>query len=330
MTEKQKTILLADMDVVSFRSAAAAETRAVEVIHKASNRSKIFTTRTAFKDFLKAKNFEYKVDDYEFIDIQSEEDISHPLHSMKMQVKKMKEIIKPDETRLFIGGSCNFRDNLPLLEKYKSNRSGSLRPVHLEECREFASRGMGAEVVNGCEVDDALYYVGKKYLEKGYKVVLATIDKDSHWHEGFHIFNFTKEDELPWLVPEFGELWVGKDKKVKGKGFLWFTFQLAYGDRVDGLNPMQVAGIKGFGEISVYEILKDCKTKQEAFDVVVNKYREWYKDSPEYTAWNAEKHVATPHFMLQLFFRGVRMMSHPNDDLDLNEFCKKEGLKYEP
>lgn len=317
------------MDVVSFRSAAAAESRTVEVIHKASNRSKIFTTRTAFKDFLKAKNFEYKVEDYEFVDIQTEEDISHPMHSMKMQVKKMKEVVKPDEVRLFIGGSGNFRDDLPLPEKYKSNRKDSIRPVHLDECKEFASRGMGAEVVDGCEVDDAVYYVGRKYIEKGYKVVLATIDKDSHWHEGFWIYNFTKEDEKPWLVPEIGELWIGADKKVKGKGFLWFAFQLCYGDRVDALNPMQVAGIKGFGEKSVYDLLKDCKTKQEALDVVVKQYQNWYKDNPEYTDWKGEKHIATPHFMMQLFFRGVRMMSTPTDELDLIEFCKREGLKYE-
>ena len=323
---KQKTILLVDMDVVSFRSAAASESRSVEVIHKPSDRSRIFTTRTAFKDYLKAKSFEFKEEDYEFVDIQTEEDISHPLHSMKVQIKKMKEFIKPDEIRLLIGGSSNFRNQLPLLNKYKSNRKDSLRPVHLDECREFAIRNLGAEVVEGCECDDALFYIGNKYLQKGYKVVVATNDKDSHSHEGFWIYNFTKEGEEPWLVPELGELWVGDDKKIKGKGFLWFAFQWGYGDRVDGLIPMKIAGIKGFGEMAMYSLLKDCKTKQEAFNAVVNKYNEWYKDCPEYTDWKGEKHIASPQFMLQTFFKGVRMMSTPDDDLDLIEFCKKEGL----
>ena len=327
MTEKQKTILIVDMDIVCFRSAAAAETRSVDVIHKPSNRSKIFTTRTAFKDYLKGKDFEYKPEDYEFIDIQTEEDISHPLHSMKVQLKRMQEVVKPDEVRLLIGGSGNFRNDLPLLNKYKSNRIDSLRPIHLEECKEFAVRSLGAEVIEGCEVDDAIFYVGNRYLSKGYSVVAATIDKDSHSHEGFYIYNFTK-DEPPWLVPEFGELWIGTDNKVKGKGFLWFAFQWGYGDRVDGLVPMEIAGIKGFGEKAMYNLLKNCKTKQEAFDIVVDKYNEWYKDCPEYTDWRGDKHIASPQLMLQTFFKGVRMMSTPNDDLDLNKFIQKEGLVY--
>lgn len=80
-----------------FSFSSGSKTRSVDVIHKPSRRSRIFTTRTAFKDYLKGRDFEYKPDDYEFIDIQSEEDVSHPLHSIKIQLKKMQEVTQADQ-----------------------------------------------------------------------------------------------------------------------------------------------------------------------------------------------------------------------------------------
>lgn len=325
---KQKTILLVDGDTLCFRSAAAAESRSVDVIHKPSGRSRIFTTRTAFKDYLKGRDFEYKPEDYEFVDIQSEEDISHPLHSIKVQLKKMQEVIEADETRIFIGGKGNFRLKLPFPEKYKGQRSDMLRPIHLDECKEFSVNRLGAELVTGQEADDALVYVGYAYLKKGYKVILASQDKDSWAYSGLHIYDFTKEDSKVWEIPDLGSLWIDGKNKVRGNGFMWFCFQWMLGDSTDNMNPRSILGIK-FGEKSVYKLLHECKSKQEAFDTVVKQYQKWFKDEPEYITHDGLRKKATPHFMLQLYFRGVRMMEHVNDKLDLVEFCKKEDLNYE-
>lgn len=323
---KQKTILIVDGDVLCFRSAAAAETRSVDVIHKPSGRSRIFTTRTAFKDYLKGRDFEYKSEDYEFVDIQSEEDISHPLHSIKVQLKKMQDVVSPDRTRLFVGGKGNFREALPFPIKYKSSRKGMLRPIHLEECKEYCVRQMGAELIEGEEVDDALHYIGQSYLKKGWKVVVCTIDKDSHSHEGLHIYDFTKEKVNIWEVPSFGSLWETEKKEIKGNGFIWFAFQWGYGDTVDTIKPREVAGIKGFGEKAMYNLLKDCKTEQEAVDVVWGKYKEWYNAEPEYVDWNGCTQKATPLFMADMFFKAVRMKETADDKLDLLKFLKGRGL----
>lgn len=330
--KKQKTIVLVDGDTLCFRPAAASESRTVEVLHKPSGRSKIFTTRTAFKEHLKQKNFEYKPEDYEFTDIQTEEDISHPLHSIKSQLKSLRNDLEADEVRIFIGGKDNFREKLPFPEKYKGHRESMLRPVHLTECKDYCVRQLGAELIDGKEADDALIYVGNKYLEKGYKVILASQDKDAWAYSGFYIYNFTEDNPTLWQISDFGKLYLDKSKKtekVKGEGFLWYCHQHVLGDATDNMNPRSILGIK-WGEKSSLKLLENCKTKQEAFDAVVNQYKEWFKYNPEYVDCHGEKQIATPHFMLQLYFRGIRMMSHPNDDLDLIEFCKKEGLKYEP
>lgn len=326
--KKQEVVLLVDGDTLCFRSAAAAETRTVDVIHKRSGRSKIFTTRTAFKEYLKEIGFEYKEEDYEFVDLQTEEDISHPLHSIKSQLKKMQKATDADITRIFVGGKDNFREKLPLPTKYKSGRDGLMRPVHLVECKEFAVRNLNAELIHGEEADDALIYVGYKYLGQGYKVVLGSQDKDSHAYTGLHIHDFTKEEPETWLVEDLGKLWIDDKKKVRGQGFLWFCVQMLNGDNTDDYKPVEVLGIK-YGEKSAYKVLHECKSKQEAWDVVVNQYKKWFKDSPEYKDWEGNTQVATPEFMLQLYLRCVRMMATPTDKLELKEFCERQGLKYE-
>ena len=310
-----------------YRTAAAAETRAVNVIHKPSGRTRIFPTRTKFKEFLAAKAFEFKPEDYEFEDIQNAEDISHPLHSIKVQLKKIQDFTEADETRIFIGGKGNFRDKLALPTRYKSGRDNTIRPVHLAECKEFTLRHLGAELISAEEADDALIYVGYKYLEQGYKVILASQDKDSHAYSGLHIYDFTKEGSEIWKVPEVGSLWLDSKDKVRGSGFIWYCHQMLLGDSTDDYKPTEILGIK-FGEKSSYKLLKDCKTKQEAWDVVVSQYQKWFKDNPEYTDWQGDEQVASPKFMLQLYHQCCAMMRTPTDSLDIHEFCKYMGLDY--
>ena len=334
MKDKQKTILLVDGDTLAFRSAAAAESRTVLVEHLPSGRQKIFKTRTAFKDHLKEKkpNFVYKEEDHKFTDIQTEEDISHALHSIKNTLNKMKKDTGADEVRIFVGGPDNFRLKLPFAEIYKGNREDLIRPVHLDACKEYLIQSMQAELTDGDEADDALIYVGYAYLARGYKVVLGSQDKDSWAYSGLHIHDFTAEDPETWLISDLGEIYLDtskKTEKVKGSGFLWFCHQWMLGDSTDNMNPRSILGIK-WGQKSSLKLLQDCKTKQEAFDVVIKQYKKWFKDSPEYTDFKGDIQKATPEFMLQLYFRGVRMKTTPSDALDLHAFIEKEGLKYEP
>lgn len=322
---KQKTALLIDADIVSYRAAAASETRTVEVLHKSSGRTKIFPTRTAFKSFLKDQNFEYVPEDYEFKDIQTPEDISHPLHTIKIQIKKIQEAVPADVYRIFIGGKGNFRLDLPYPTQYKAQRADMLRPLHLSECRDFCVRQLGAELIESCEADDALSYVGYAYKKQGYDVVLATIDKDCHSHSGLYKFDFTKEGEKPFLIPDFGELYLDSKGKVKGWGDMWLWQQILNGDSTDGLNPTEVAGVK-FGEKSAYKVLKDCKNNQEALNAVYGMYKKWYSHCPTYTDWSGKEQVASPEFMFQLYFKGVKMMETPDDKLCMYEFFDRKGI----
>lgn len=322
-----KTILLIDGDVIAYRAAAAAETRSVEVIHKSSGRSKIFKTRTAFKTFLSEKNFTYVPEDYEFVDIQSEEDVSHPLHTVKLQINAMVRDTQADAYELFIGGADNFRETLPLPSKYKGNRADMLRPVHLDACKNYCVGKMGADIIEGHESDDALIYRGYWHLEQGHKVIMATIDKDSWAYSGLHLYNFTKPEDGIILIPDPGNLFLNAKDEVKGWGFMWFCHQMLIGDTTDNYKPTEIAKIK-FGEKSSYKVLKDCKTKQEAWNVVVQHYKKWYPKQFEYTCWDGDIYKADWEWMLQLYFRCARMMQTSNDSLDIRDFMEKEKIKY--
>jgi len=324
-----KTIILLDGDVIAYRAAAAAEARTVEVKHNKTGRCKVFKTRTAFKAFLAEQKREYIPEQYTFTDIQTPEDVSHPLHTVKTQINAIVRNAEADQYQMFIGGPGNFRDSLPLPSKYKGNRTEMIRPIHLDACKSFAINHLGAKLTIGDEADDAIIYVGYEYLKKGYKVLLGTLDKDARAYSRLHYYDFTKESPEAILIPDLGNLEViekTKAKEVKGWGFLFFCHQMLIGDPTDNYKPTEIAGIK-FGEMSSYKLLAECKTKQQAWNVVVEQYKKWYNKPFEYKCWEGNTYPATHLSMLQLYFQCVRMRENKDDLLNLEDFCEREGLK---
>jgi len=61
MTER---VLIIDGDLIAYRYAAAGEERSVAVKHIKSDKERIFKNRTAFKNYLAEKSYEYVPEDY--------------------------------------------------------------------------------------------------------------------------------------------------------------------------------------------------------------------------------------------------------------------------
>lgn len=332
MAKQKKKVLLCDADLLAFRCAAAAESRTVEVIHKPSGRSKIFTNRTAFKDSLKLRpNFIFLPGDYEYVDIQSEEDVSHPMRSIKVGIEAMIKDVGADAVRLYIGGENNFRVDLPLPTKYKVSREGGIRPVHLDACKQYVINKHNGILVHGHEADDEQIIDGYYFLNKGWEVYLATSDKDSFAYSGMYSYDFTQDKPEPHLIEDFGELYVRPNGDVKGWGFKWFCHQWLFGDPTDDYKPCELWTAetgKKFGEKSSYKLLKDCTTKQECFDVVAEQYESWYPKPVVFTDWKGEVHEYSYWEMMQLYFKCARMKSTKDDKLVLEDFLDREGVKY--
>lgn len=327
MGKKKKPVaLLIDGDVIAYRSSACIETRTVEVKHIKSGRVKVFDTRTQFKEFLKAKDFVYKAEDYEFTDIQTPEDVSHAAYIVKNQISKFKELFKPDVVHVCIGGKNNFRDNLLLPKRYKGNRSGMIRPVHLKYVKDYLVNVHKAEVIEGHETDDALVYYGYEYLKLGYDVIVIGPDKDAMAYSGLHTYDFTKEDAVPFLIPNLGSLYINDKGGVKGSGFLWYCQQMLTGDATDNFRPFEVAGIK-YGEKAAYKVLKACKTEQEAIQAVIAEYQRVYPAEVKYTAWNGTEVITDYNGMLDLYHKCCRMKETRDDTLDFKQFAERYGVE---
>ena len=322
----QKTALIVDADLICYRSAAVCESRSVDVKHIKSGKVKNFDTRTEFKKFLKAKDFPYKESDYEFTDLQDAQPASHAMHTIKNQFENFKSKFNPDVFHVVLSGKGNFREELPLPKKYKGNRVDNIRPVLLDQCKKYVREKHEADVVNGCEADDAVIYFGYEYQKLGYDVVIASCDKDSKAYSGLEVWDFTHIDSEPELIPYLGYL-KDTEQGIKGAGFLWYCFQMLKGDETDFYRPFETFGIK-YGEKSIYKYLKDCSSEQEALSKVIQQYKQFIPDKFSYVDWNGTQHEIVDHLAwLALYHKCVRMKETRDDPLDFSEFCERYGVK---
>src|SRR5690606_32002693 len=61
---------------------------------------------------------------------------------------------------------------------------------------------------------------------------------------------------------------VGSRNILTGAGQLWFCAQMLQGDSTDN-----IPGLPGYGQVKVYNTLKDVKTYEEAMKIVYMSYR---------------------------------------------------------
>jgi hypothetical protein len=271
---------------------------------------------------------EYKPESYEFTDIQTPESLANALHTIKTQLNKWKTKFDPDVVKVLIGGKDNFRESLPLPKKYKGNRKDMLIPVHREDAKMYLQERHKAEVIDGCETDDALIYYGYEYLKKGYEVIVSSVDKDALAYSGLKVYDFREDDNKPVLIPDFGYLEViekDKTKTVKGVGFLWYCQQMLTGDGTDNYRPFEVRGVK-FGEMSAYKALKDTKTHKEALESVIQQYKTVYPEPFTFVDWTGKEQTFDYLDFLKLYHKCVRMKETKEDDLDFVKFCQRYGV----
>ena len=320
---KQKRVVLVDSDILIYRVAAACEVRSVEIKHNKTGRVKVFKNKTAFKDFLKEKEFEYVQDDYTFTDLQQvNEDMSWQF-ILNNQIKSFKETLWGDELIFLISGKGNFRDELPLPKKYKGNRDDMPKPLLRQDCKEYLKGKYKAVVIDGEEVDDAVIWMGYEYLAKGYEVIIVTTDKDANAYSGLKLYNYTADKPEIVEIPDLGSLWLDDKGKVRGLGFLWYCLQHLCADKTDGMNVGDLTGVK-YGERSAYNLLKDCKSEHEALGLVITKYKEWFGAGlKDYTDYLGNKREINWLSAADLYFKGIRMREEKGALPDFKSFAAK-------
>ncbi len=218
---------------------------------------------------------------------------NYPLMKVQEMVEKKMDYIlfacPHDVVELYLTSTdkSNFRYAEAKTLPYKENRKGKPKPFHYNAIRQFLMNRYKAVVIIGKEADDELSLRATQEMAKGGHPIIATSDKDLNMIE-CTIYNIGQSKMVKYESGHFdiGYLWKEikmmkkkhKEKdtylkktntSLKGRGLMWFYAQMILGDIADN-----IPGVKGVGDVGVYDLLSDCKTEKELFDVVWGLYQE--------------------------------------------------------
>lgn len=313
-----RTLAIIDADIVAFRCSAANETRSIKATHKVTGQELICPHRTAFKEQIKDV---FQPDEFEIADIQTPEDIKYAINAMNTCIEAFQKSCQADDYEMYISGPINFRDDLPLPTKYKSNRTG-IRPLLLKACREHLIKYKGAIVINGREVDDMLAQRCYEGLMEGVKTIAVTNDGDQNGCAGWY-YNWTKMQE-PFLVQGLGKVELTENRKdFDGYGRKFFYAQWVFGDwNVDRFKPAELSG-KNFGVVAMYNLLGDCKTDKECVEAVYKQYKTWYPTPITYKAWDGTEHTKDAIALMDLYAACAHMKRFEGDVFDTRKLLEK-------
>lgn len=309
-------LLVLDGDSISYVAAAASEKRSILATHKESGKQKEFKHRTEFKQWLKDNN-EGSFEEFDVLDVQTPEPLENTLHTVKMMIKGNCDKLGCEDYIIGLSGESNFRLDLPLPTKYKSNRDNLLRPLNLEKVQDYLIRHHKAKIVEGRECDDWQASWAYRGYRTNKKIVQVTIDKDARGVPGW-MFNPDTMSE-PLFVHGLGEL-VRGEKKVEGIGRKWFYFQTLVGDAVDGFKPCELAidsegsPVK-YGEVSAFNDLEHCQTDKECWEAIVARYKTWYPEPVTYYIHGDQTKLARASWLdlLQMYVDCAHMQRWEGD-----------------
>lgn len=341
-------ILIFDADSIAYKAAAANETKSITTQHITQGTIEHWSNRTEFKKAVETGRYD-SLEMYTITDVQDPRHSSYGKSLIKEMIKGYHNRTGVKKGEIYIGGKDNFRDLIPLPMahtvtvgkyagsailggRYKGKRDDTTRPVQLKELRGWMIHELGAIVVNGMEVDDKgsiRAYEGWK--AGGGRVIQVTEDKDALQCSGW-LFNPAKHTQ-PILIQGFGEL--HRDGKgIKGTGRLWLYFQSVYGDKVDCYHGSDLWKIDGdrngiarqYGEVSAFNLLKDCANDKEALTAVYKQFQEWYPSPVTYTAHDGVIHTKDALQIMQMYVDCAFMRRWEDDRIDVPAMLGKLGV----
>jgi len=318
-----KRIILVDGDIVSFRAAAANETRSIKVTHKLTGQTTEHAHRTAFKEHIKNK---FDIEEFDIEDVRTAEDLKYAIHAVNTTIESLKKSCNADEVEVHLSGDSNFRDRLHLPSKYKGLRQNLDKPVQLPECRKHLLDKYEAIRAVDEEADDTLIKRAFELRKQGDIGIVCSIDKDAYGSD-IWLYNWTKMTE-PLRIKGLGFLELDEKRVIRGQGRKWFYAQWCKGDSVDCFKPSEISG-KKFGDVSCYNLLKDCTTDKECVEAVYNQYKVWYPvEKIEYTDWGGNKQSKTLFELMDMYAACAHMKRFEDDVFNTKALLDKLKISY--
>lgn len=319
-------VLVIDADIASFKVSAVSDDRVIVV--KKNSTTKEFKNRTEFKKLCKKKGWDYS--SFEITDLLKPVPIENCLGVLKRAVKNAMERTGATHCELYIGGSGNFRDQLPLPEKYKGSRTGGVRPTYLTDCKDYLIKYKGAKRIKGRECDDFVQQRMFELNQQGTDSILYSNDKDARteWRYPITIYNPDKDDIVTYK-DGLGELWIQDDKHLKGSGLKWLISQsMIVGDATDNYLPRYFFN-KQYGAKTWYKDVCDIEDTKEFLQFTVNKFKSLVGDEVTYIDWTGVQHNKTWLEVSEMYFSAAYMRVYSEDETTLEGLLKEWGVVYE-
>lgn len=161
--------------------------------------------------------------------------LSFALHAVDTVVESLRS--KFGDLKFYLTGSDNFRDKLATIQKYKGSRADKPKPEYYKQAGEFLVEKYHAEIVDGCEADDALGIA----QTGGKDTCIISIDKDLLQIPGNH-YNWVRDERR--FIDEV-------------TGYRNFYEQVLRGDRTD-----DIPGCAGIGVVKAAKKIRQYSTER--------------------------------------------------------------------
>lgn len=339
---KTKSFVVIDLDYICFKVAAVLEEKSVQIYGITETDGDNYLIGT-YKNRTEYKKSEEYIEDYIVKDCQElkKDYKSSMTFLLRKFIEDIRKATKSEEVVLAAGGNTNFRDRLLSPQKYKGNRDDVLKPLALKECKEYAANTYITVRGEDEEADDIIsMFQYRSYYDKEYKIVVATPDKDSLQTQGY-LYNPESSKGMASnsieLIEGLGEVnLIEKSKRLKltFKGRKTLYSQILLGDSTDNYQGCflykQLNNIDKqsslLTERKVYELLKDCTTDKECWQIIHNQYYEWYSDVTSWVDWEGKEHKGTYLDILQIYVDYAHMRRWNKDQINVKEVLKNLGI----
>lgn len=182
---------------------------------------------------------------------------------------------------LVLSGKGNFRNEIAKQEPYKGNRVDFVKPYNWKTVGDHIIEAYPDKVmiIDGYEADDWLAIEQRKYPED---TVICSRDKDLATCHGWHYRWACGEKQ-----PEIHKHWISEYEAKK-----FFFKQMLTGDNTDNImgcgkriqmmwGGKSVRRRKGIGDVKARQLLADCKTVEDMFEMVKMQYQHTFIDEWE-------------------------------------------------
>lgn len=350
----ESTVVIIDADQLTYVAAAGNEDRSVIIKNTKTSEEFNCKNRTEFwgrkKTILEGKLGDINIlrasqgletftkDDFEVTEVQTPREPQFMYYNIKQKLMADLEYLGLTKYKCFLGGKSNPRLLLEAPLQYKSSRKDTLRPVMLQEARDYIIKYHNGQVVEDLECDDIITMYGyagyQHYKQTGkFNFICVTFDKDQYSTPCL-IFNNHKEGPklrhpIPHLVDDgIGRLFKDDKSKVHGFGFMWLAHQMLYADPTDTALSYQGFDWIKFSEGKSYELLLPLTDKKECLQVVVDTYKSWFPEEFTFTSWTGKEITYNWLQWAESVFLMVYMKRLNNDTTTFEKLLKHFKVDY--